>query len=346
RRRAAEDGRCGRCFDPPPPCAGRPPRCRLRALLEARFPGAPAERSRRSFAARPRARPCSLALQCPDRRRLRPAGPPRGLLGAPVRPPVRPRGPLAALAAIASRGHEAARFDRHRALGAARLGADVDRDLRGAAPRRPEPPRVVPRAEAPRCRVAGARFAARPRAAARRAPHRLARFPPVARGRGRGAALGARHGEPGDEPASPARPGGSLGSGRRRGLSDRLDVRLREGEEGALLRRSPRAGGAPRFPCDPPIPSPVGASPLRGDRVRSAARRHVARRQPGDLGAYLVLPLLAGVRALPAASRRARLWLAVALGLGLYALLATQTLAALAALAAGLLVFGTLTLRR
>ena len=67
---------------------------------------------------------------------------------------------------------------------------------------------------------------------------------------------------------------------------------------------------------------------------------------PGDLGAYLVLPLLAGVRALPAASRRARLWLAVALGLGLYALLATQTLAALAALAAGLLVFGTLTLRR
>jgi len=69
---------------------------------------------------------------------------------------------------------------------------------------------------------------------------------------------------------------------------------------------------------------------------------------PGDLGAYLVLPCLIGLWSLPRLAGRRRIAAAVALFLCLYALVVTQTLAALAALAAGALVyaFGALPRRR
>src|SRR6185295_1596409 len=71
---------------------------------------------------------------------------------------------------------------------------------------------------------------------------------------------------------------------------------------------------------------------------------------PGDLGAYLVLPCLIGLWCLPrlADRRIARIAVPAALVLCLYALVVTQTLAALAAFAAGSLVyaFGALPRRR
>lgn len=69
---------------------------------------------------------------------------------------------------------------------------------------------------------------------------------------------------------------------------------------------------------------------------------------PGDLGAYLVLPCLIGIWCLPNLSGKRRIAVAVALFLCLYALVVTQTLAALAALSVGALVyaFGALPRRR
>lgn len=70
---------------------------------------------------------------------------------------------------------------------------------------------------------------------------------------------------------------------------------------------------------------------------------------PGDLGAFLVLPCLIGIWSLPRlATRGRRIAAATAVVLCLYALIATQTLAALAALAVGALVyaFGALPRRR
>lgn len=69
---------------------------------------------------------------------------------------------------------------------------------------------------------------------------------------------------------------------------------------------------------------------------------------PGDLGAYLVLPCLIGLWSLSRLAGRRRIAAAVALFLCLYALVVTQTLAALAALGAGALVyaFGALPRRR
>lgn len=60
---------------------------------------------------------------------------------------------------------------------------------------------------------------------------------------------------------------------------------------------------------------------------------------PGDLGAYLVLPCLIGFWALPRLAGPRRIGAAASLALCLYALVVTQTLAALAALAVGALIF-------
>ncbi|MEP7012004.1 MAG: O-antigen ligase family protein [Acidobacteriota bacterium] len=60
---------------------------------------------------------------------------------------------------------------------------------------------------------------------------------------------------------------------------------------------------------------------------------------PGDLGAYLVLPCLIGLWCLPRLAGRQRILAGVAFALCLYALIVTQTLAALAALAVGALVY-------
>jgi O-antigen ligase len=68
---------------------------------------------------------------------------------------------------------------------------------------------------------------------------------------------------------------------------------------------------------------------------------------PADLGAYLVLPCLVAPWCLARARSRPVRWgAAAALALCLYALAATQTLAALAGLAAGALVYGLLVLPR
>ncbi len=69
---------------------------------------------------------------------------------------------------------------------------------------------------------------------------------------------------------------------------------------------------------------------------------------PGDLGAFLVLPCLIGIWSLPRLSGGRRIAAGAAVALCFYALIATQTLAALAALGAGALVyaFGALPRRR
>ena len=69
---------------------------------------------------------------------------------------------------------------------------------------------------------------------------------------------------------------------------------------------------------------------------------------PGDLGAFLVLPCLIGTWSLSRLTGRRRIAAGAASALCLYALIASQTLAALAALAAGALVyaFGALPRRR
>ncbi|HEV7670695.1 MAG TPA: O-antigen ligase family protein [Thermoanaerobaculia bacterium] len=67
---------------------------------------------------------------------------------------------------------------------------------------------------------------------------------------------------------------------------------------------------------------------------------------PGDLGAFLVLPCLIGAWCLPRLSGKRRIGAAAAVVLCLYALVVTQTLAALAAFAAGALVFALVALPR
>lgn len=67
---------------------------------------------------------------------------------------------------------------------------------------------------------------------------------------------------------------------------------------------------------------------------------------PGDLGAYLVLPCLVALWSLPPLRSSGRWTTGVGIALCLYALALTQTLAALAALAAGLLVLTVLMLPR
>lgn len=68
---------------------------------------------------------------------------------------------------------------------------------------------------------------------------------------------------------------------------------------------------------------------------------------PGDLGAYLVLPCLVGQWVLARGARGAsRIWAAAALALGLYAVAVTQTLAAIAALLAGSLILWLILLPR
>ncbi len=67
---------------------------------------------------------------------------------------------------------------------------------------------------------------------------------------------------------------------------------------------------------------------------------------PGDLGAYLVLPCLVAVWSFPSLRSPGRWMTGVGLALCLYALALTQTLAALAALAAGLLDLAVLMLPR
>ncbi len=69
---------------------------------------------------------------------------------------------------------------------------------------------------------------------------------------------------------------------------------------------------------------------------------------PGDLGAFLVLPCLIGFWYLPRLAGRRRIVVAIETGLCLYALVASQTLAALVALGVGTLTFaaGSLPRRR
>lgn len=67
---------------------------------------------------------------------------------------------------------------------------------------------------------------------------------------------------------------------------------------------------------------------------------------PGDLGAYLVLPCLVAIWSFPSLRSSGRWMTGIGLALCLYALALTQTLAALAALAAGLLVLAVLMLPR
>ena len=67
---------------------------------------------------------------------------------------------------------------------------------------------------------------------------------------------------------------------------------------------------------------------------------------PGDLGAYMVLPCLVAIWSFPSLRSAGRWMTGVGLALCLYVLALTQTLAALAALAAGLLVLAVLMLPR
>lgn len=67
---------------------------------------------------------------------------------------------------------------------------------------------------------------------------------------------------------------------------------------------------------------------------------------PGDLGAYLVLPCLVAVWSFPSLRAPGRWMTGIGLALCLYALALTQTLAALASLAAGLLLLAVLMLPR
>ena len=85
-----------------------------------------------------------------------------------------------------------------------------------------------------------------------------------------------------------------------------------------------------------PVPRDLPAPPVLGDQLRSAPRRHLARRQSRGSGGLSGPPRSdRPVGRVPAEGMDPRSWPRVALALCLYAMALTQTLAALAALAVG-----------